>query len=36
MPDGFKVLDIGSDYVLGRITDDLDVEHILLYELLKH
>ncbi len=34
-PDGFRVTDIGSDYLLGLWKDDLEVEHALLYELIK-
>ncbi len=34
-PDRFRPLEIGSDYVLGRFGDELDVEHIQLWELLK-
>ncbi len=33
MPDRFQVTEIGSDYVLGRYTDDLDVEYLRLYRL---
>ena len=35
IPRRFMIFDIGSDYVLGRSLDDLDVEHIHLYALLK-
>ncbi|UCC49806.1 MAG: hypothetical protein JSV41_06515 [Gemmatimonadota bacterium] len=35
MPPRFTVYQIGSDFVLGRWRDDLDVEHIHLYALLK-
>jgi hypothetical protein len=35
MPPRFRVYQIGSDFVLGRWRDDLDVEHVQLYELLK-
>jgi hypothetical protein len=34
-PPRFRVYQIGSDFVLGRWTDDLDVEHVQLYQLLK-
>jgi hypothetical protein len=34
-PDRFSPLDIGDDYVLGRFADELDVEHIQLWELVK-
>ncbi len=33
MPDRFTVIEIGSDYVLGRYTDELDVEYVRLYRL---
>jgi hypothetical protein len=35
LPVGFDALDFGADYVLGRTTDELDVERVLLYELVK-
>ena len=35
LPEGLSVLDIGGDYLLGGFTDDLDVEHLVLYELIK-
>jgi hypothetical protein len=35
IPPRFVVYEIGSDFVLGRWRDDLDVEHIRLYELIK-
>ncbi|MGD8868966.1 MAG: hypothetical protein PVI01_15155 [Gemmatimonadales bacterium] len=34
-PERFRVYEIGSDYVLGRGVDDMDVEHIQVYDLLK-
>jgi hypothetical protein len=34
-PPGFRVADIGDDYVLGIARDELDVEHVLLYTLRK-
>ena len=34
-PLGFDPLDIGADYVLGRWRDELDVDHVQLYELRK-
>jgi hypothetical protein len=34
-PDRFRPLEIGDDYVLGRFGDELDVEHIQLWELVK-
>ncbi len=35
VPDRFRPLEIGDDYVLGRYGDELDVEHIQLWELVK-
>ncbi len=35
MPHRFQPFDVGSDYVLGVWKDDLDVEHVQLYELIK-
>jgi hypothetical protein len=35
IPERFTVYQIGSDFVLGRWRDDLTVEHVLLFELLK-
>lgn len=35
VPRRFRILDIGSDFVLGRRLDDLDVEHVQLYRLSK-
>jgi hypothetical protein len=34
-PDHFTPYHIGDDFVLGRWQDELDVEHVLLYELIK-
>jgi hypothetical protein len=34
-PADLRIYQIGSDFVLGRWTDDLDVEHVQLYQLLK-
>ena len=34
-PDRFRPLEIGDDYVLGRFGDDLDVEHVQIWELVK-
>ena len=31
--DRFGVIEIGSDYVLGRYTDELDLEYLRLYRL---
>ncbi|MCI0434531.1 MAG: 6-bladed beta-propeller [Gemmatimonadetes bacterium] len=33
VPAGFRVMEIGADYVLGRWLDDLGVEHVRLYPL---
>lgn len=33
MPDRFRPMAIGTDWVLGVKTDDLDVEFVLLYGL---
>lgn len=35
LPVGFDALEFGADYVLGRATDELDIERVLLYELVK-
>jgi len=34
-PPRFQIFELGSDYLLGRWRDDLDVEHVQLYQLLK-
>ena len=34
-PDRFRPLEIGDDYVVGRFGDDLDVEHVQIWELVK-
>ncbi len=34
-PAGFRPTDIGADYVLGTWLDELDVEHVQMYELVK-
>jgi hypothetical protein len=34
-PANFRLLQIGEDFVLGRWRDDLDVEHVQLYQLIK-
>jgi len=36
VPRRFMILDIGSDFILGRSMDDLDVEHIQLFRLVKN
>ena len=33
LPDRFRVIEIGSDYVLGTYVDELDVEYLRLYGL---
>ncbi len=33
MPNRFRVIEIGSDYVLVRYTDELDVEYLRVYRL---
>jgi hypothetical protein len=33
LPARFTVLDLSPTWVLGRITDDLDVERLVLYDL---
>jgi len=35
LPDRFRPLEIGDDYVIGRFSDELDVEHIQIWELVK-
>ncbi|MFQ5704191.1 MAG: 6-bladed beta-propeller [Gemmatimonadales bacterium] len=35
LPSGFRVFEIGPDYILGSQTDELDVEYVRLYELVK-
>jgi GMP synthase-like glutamine amidotransferase len=35
MPERFEVLDIGTDYVLGRWRDGLGVEAVRVYELVR-
>jgi hypothetical protein len=35
LPNGLEVYEIGSDYILGRATDEMEVERILVFELLK-
>jgi sugar lactone lactonase YvrE len=35
MPEGFRVREIGSNYVLGQKADDTEIEHIVLYQLIK-
>ncbi len=33
LPDGFRVYEIGDDYILGRSTDELGVEYLRMYQL---
>ncbi len=35
-PTRFRIYEIGSDYVLGRGLDELDVQHIQIYDLIKN
>jgi hypothetical protein len=35
VPDRFVVHDVGDDYVLGEWTDELEIEHVQMYELIK-
>ena len=35
VPDRFEIYDVGDDYVLGRWRDELEIEHVLMYELVK-
>jgi len=35
MPEGLDIYQIGTDFVLGRWTDDLDVQHAVVYELFR-
>ena len=35
MPEHFVIRDIGDDYLLGTWTDDLEIEHVRMYELIK-
>ena len=34
-PEDFTIYQIGQDFVLGRWTDELDVQHVVMYDLLK-
>jgi len=34
-PPRFRICEVGSDYLLGRWRDDLDVEHVRMYQLVK-
>jgi len=34
-PDGFTIFQIGRDFVLGRWADELEVHHVVMYELLR-
>ena len=35
LPDRFEALDVGDDYVLGKWVDELGIEHLRMYELMK-
>jgi len=35
-PQRFRVYEIGSDYLLGRGADEMDIEHVQVYDLLKN
>lgn len=35
LPDGFTPYDAGDDWIIGRALDELDVEHVQLYRILK-
>lgn len=35
LPDGFVIYDVGDDYVLGKWSDEMDIEHVQLYGLIK-
>ncbi len=35
VPDRFAVHDVGDDYVLGEWTDEMEIEHVQIYELIK-
>jgi hypothetical protein len=35
VPERFVIRDIGDDYMLGTWTDDLEIEHVRMYELIK-
>lgn len=35
LPDGFDLMDVGEDWVLGRTRDEFDVEYVRLYRLIK-
>jgi len=35
LPDGFLPYDAGEDWILGRLRDELDVEHVQLYRIVK-
>ncbi len=34
-PPGLTIFEIGGDYVLGRSTDEFDVEHVRVHQLIK-
>lgn len=35
LPEGLTVYEIGSDYILGRVLDELEVEHVKVFEIIK-
>jgi hypothetical protein len=35
LPDGIRVLELGDDYLLGLWLDELDIEHVRMYEIVK-
>lgn len=35
VPAGLQLLEVGPDYVLARVLDDFDVEHVVLHDILK-
>ena len=35
VPDRFEILDVGDDYVLGKWADELEIERVQMYELIK-
>lgn len=35
LPQGFRPLEIGGDYILGALTDELDVPHLVSYDLIR-
>jgi hypothetical protein len=35
LPDGVRILELGDDYLLGLWLDELDIEHVRMYEIVK-